>query len=121
VDKLLQNLNPHKAAFAADACEWYWSIICWNIVLSFFEGRCDDSRSPIIRNFANFYWDVVNNTQDGQDFRGEFFEYHWWSCGWLDMNSAINTQKPRKIPIYRKAKWDSMKEDVSNLHRKIQR
>jgi len=36
------------------------------------------------------------------------------------MNSAINTQKPRKIPIYRKAKWDSMKEDVSNLHRKIQ-
>jgi hypothetical protein len=21
VDKLLQNLNPHKAAFAADACE----------------------------------------------------------------------------------------------------
>jgi hypothetical protein len=38
----------------------------------------------------------------------------------MNMNSAINTQKPRKIPIYRKAKWDSMKEDVSNLHRKIQ-
>jgi hypothetical protein len=40
--------------FAADACEWYWSIICWNILLSFFEGRCDDSRSPIIRNFVSF-------------------------------------------------------------------
>lgn len=38
----------------------------------------------------------------------------------MNMNSAINTEKPRKIPIYRKAKWDSMKEDVSNLHRKIQ-
>jgi hypothetical protein len=38
----------------------------------------------------------------------------------MNMNSAINTQKPRKIPIYRKAKWDSMKEDVSNLHRKLQ-
>jgi hypothetical protein len=38
----------------------------------------------------------------------------------MNMNSAINTQKPRKILIYRKAKWDSMKEDVSNLHRKIQ-
>ena len=38
----------------------------------------------------------------------------------MNMNSAINTQKPRKIPIYRKAKWDSMKEDVSNLYRKIQ-
>jgi hypothetical protein len=30
----------------------------------------------------------------------------------MNMSSAINTQKPRKIPIYRKAKWDSMKEDV---------
>jgi hypothetical protein len=38
----------------------------------------------------------------------------------MNMNSAINTQKPRKIPIYRKAKWDRMKEDVSNLHRKLQ-
>ena len=38
----------------------------------------------------------------------------------MNMNSAINTQKPRKIPIYRKSKSDSMKEDVSNLHRKIQ-
>jgi hypothetical protein len=38
----------------------------------------------------------------------------------MNINSAINTQKPRKISIYRKAKWDSMKEDVSNLHRKLQ-
>ena len=38
----------------------------------------------------------------------------------MNINSAINTQKPRKISIYRKAKWDSMKENVSNLHRKIQ-
>jgi len=37
----------------------------------------------------------------------------------LDLSPATHTQTPRKIPLYKKARWDSMKEDIATLNQTI--
>lgn len=37
----------------------------------------------------------------------------------LDLSPVTHTQTPRKIPLYKKARWDSMKEDMATLHQTI--
>ena len=37
----------------------------------------------------------------------------------VDLKIKQKTQKPRSIPLYKKAKWDTMKEEISDLHRSI--
>ena len=34
----------------------------------------------------------------------------------LDMRPVKQKQKPRRVPIYRKAEWELMKEDMRSLH-----
>ena len=34
----------------------------------------------------------------------------------IDINPVRNKQKPRQIPLYKKARWDSLKSDISSLH-----
>ena len=38
----------------------------------------------------------------------------------LDMSPVTYRQLPRKIPLYKKARWESMKEDMVELERNIQ-
>ena len=38
----------------------------------------------------------------------------------LDMRPVKQKQKPRKIPIYRKAEWEPMKEDMKSLHKDME-
>jgi hypothetical protein len=34
----------------------------------------------------------------------------------LDLSRVTHTQTPRKIPLYKKGRWDSMKKDIATLH-----
>ena len=38
----------------------------------------------------------------------------------LDMRPVKQKQKPRQIPIYRKAEWEPMKEDMKSLHKDME-
>ena len=37
-----------------------------------------------------------------------------------DRHQTIRKQKPRQIPLYRKANWETMKEEITETHKNIQ-
>jgi hypothetical protein len=41
------------------------------------------------------------------------------SCSWFRSSFIFSLQKPRNIPLYRRANWENMKDDLNQLHEDI--